>query len=290
MTTTEQHRPTAAGSGASATQSFRTTEQYHGAGAVAPERVSAVVGAVLDAVHRAIREQQVTYPEFQAAKGWLIEVGEGGEWPLFLDVFVEHVVEQVAAETQQGTKGTILGPYYLPDAPRLPARAALPMRPDEKGTPLDFTGQVRDLDGNPVAGAELDVWQADADGYYSGFAPDIPAGNLRGVVVTDEQGRFEIRTVRPAPYQIPTDGPTGKLITAAGWHPWRPAHLHLLVRAPGHRQITTQLYFAGGKWLDSDVAEAVKPELVLTPEDSGDGTQRVSYDFVLERAEPAAAA
>jgi catechol 1,2-dioxygenase len=282
--TTTQPSPTAAGSGASATESFRTSEQYRGASAVPPERVSAVARAVLAGVHQAIREQQVTYPEFQAAKAWMIEVGEGGEWPLFLDVFVEHVVEEVAAQTQHGTKGTILGPYYLPDQRRLPASTTLPMRPDEKGTPLVFAGQVRDTEGNPVPGAELDLWQADDQGYYSGFAPDIPEGNLRGVVVADDEGRFEVRTIQPAPYQIPTDGPTGALIGAAGWHPWRPAHLHLLVRAPGHRQITTQLYFTGGEWLDSDVAEAVKPELVLTPEDQGDGTRRATYDFVLERA------
>ena len=280
--TTTQPSPTAAGSGANATEAFRSVQ--HETADVSPERVSTVVRAVLEGVHQAIRDNDVTYPEFQAAKAWLIEVGEGGEWPLFLDVFVEHVVEEVAARTQQGTKGSILGPYYLPGAKRLPARTALPARPDEAGTPLLFTGQVRDLDGNPIAGAELDIWHADEQGYYSGFAPDIPEGNLRGVVVTDDEGRFEISTVQPAPYQIPTDGPTGKLITAAGWHPWRPAHLHLIVRAPGHRPITTQLYFEGGEWLDSDVAEATKPELVLDPQDRGDGTRTSTYDFVLERA------
>jgi catechol 1,2-dioxygenase len=263
---------------------------YQAARQVPPERVDAVVRAVLDGVHTAIREHKVTYPEFQAAKAWLIQVGEGGEWPLFLDVFVEHVVEEVQAETQQGTKGTILGPYYLPGQTRVTSPAALPMREDEKGTALVFAGQVRDHDGNPVGGAEIDIWQADADGYYSGFAPHVPEGNLRALVVADDEGRFEIRTVQPAPYQIPTDGPTGKLIEAAGWHPWRPAHLHLIVSAPGHRAITTQLYFRGGEWLDSDVASAVKPELVLDPEDQGDGTRRVQYDFALERDEGARAA
>ncbi len=283
MTTVES--PTAAGSGANATASFRTTEAYHsGAAAVSPERISTVVKAVLQGVHQAIRDNDVTYPEFQAAKAWLIEVGEGGEWPLFLDVFVEHVVEEVAARTQEGTKGTILGPYYLPEQTRLSSTATLPMREDEQGTRLVFSGQVRDVDGTPLGGAEVDIWQADDQGYYSGFAPHIPDGNLRGVVVTDDEGRFEITTIQPAPYQIPTDGPTGQLITAAGWHPWRPAHLHLLVRAPGHRTITTQLYFQGGEYVDSDVAEAVKPELILEPQERGDGTNAVTYDFVLERA------
>src|SRR5437763_3021566 len=179
MTTTEKHTPTAAGSGASATESFRRSSSQ-GGGTVSAERVDAVVRAVLEGVHAAIRREQVTYPEFQAAKNWLIEVGEGGEWPLFLDVFVEHVVEEGAARTQTGTKGSILGPYYLPGQKRLPAKAALPMRDDEAGTPLLFSGQVRDVDGTPLGGAEIEIWQADDQGHYSGFAPHLPEGNRRG--------------------------------------------------------------------------------------------------------------
>ncbi len=276
--------PTAAGSGASASASFRSTAAYSAAGAQSStERVDALARALLGAVHQVIRDHQVSYPEFQAAKRWLMDVGEGGEWPLFLDVFIEHAVEGVAAKSQQGTKGTILGPYYLPEQVRLDSPATLPTRPEEKGTPLVFRGQVVDLGGAPVAGAELDVWQADEQGYYSGFAPHIPAGNLRGVVVAGADGRFEISTIQPAPYQVPTDGPTGALIAGAGWHPWRPAHLHLVVSASGHRTVTTQLYFTGGQWLDSDVAQATKPELILDPADRGDGTREVTYDFVLER-------
>ena len=285
MTSSTTSSPTAAGSGASATQSFRATEKYQGAVAASPERVSAVVRDLLQAVHDVIRRQEVTYPEFQAAKAWMIEVGEGGEWPLFLDVFVEHAVEEVQAAAQHGSKGTILGPYYLPGAQRLPSPATLPMRDGEKGTPLVFAGQIRDLDGKPIPAAEIDIWMADDDGYYSGFAPHLPEGNLRGLVVADDDGRFEIRAIQPAPYQIPTDGPTGKMIEAADWHPWRPAHLHLIVSAPGHRAITTQLYFRGGEWLDSDVAEAVKPDLILDPQEQGDGSRRVDYDFVLEPTE-----
>ena len=280
--TTTQDSPTAAGSGANASDAFKASKERRGAAAVAPERVDAVVSAVLGGVHAALREHKVSYPEFQAAKSWLMEVGETGEWPLFMDVFVEHVIEEVAAEQQQGTKGSIEGPYYLPDQLKLGSTCDLPRRADEKGTPLVFEGQVRTLDGTPLGGAEVDIWHADADGYYSGFAPHLPDGNLRGVVIADEEGRFAVSTVQPAPYQIPTDGPTGKLIEAAGWHPWRPAHLHVMVRAEGYRTVITQLYFAGGEWLDSDVAEATKPELILDPVDDGSGTRRSSYDFDLE--------
>src|SRR5271165_3378651 len=98
------------------------------------------------------------------------------------------------SRNQKGTKGTIEGPYYLPNQVRLPATAELPHRDGEKGTPLTLSGQVRDLGGAPLAGAEVDIWHADSDGYYSGFAPGIPDGNLRGVVVTDQDGRFAINT------------------------------------------------------------------------------------------------
>jgi catechol 1,2-dioxygenase len=274
--------PTAAGAGATASEVFRASRAATGTDATGTERLDEVARAVLHAVHDVIREKNVTYPEFFAAQQWLMDVGEGGEWPLFLAVFVEHAVEEAAARTQRGTLGSIQGPYYLPGQPRQPSPATLPTRPDEKGDPLVFAGRVTGLDGQGIAGAELDFWQADADGYYSGFAPHIPEGNLRGVVVTDDTGRFEITTIRPAPYQIPTDGPCGQLIAAAGWHAWRPAHLHLFVRAPGHRQITTQLYFHGGEWLDSDVAESTKPELVLDPAPGPDGRLHSEYDFVLE--------
>lgn len=282
--TTTQSSPSAADSGANASEAFRSSAERRGAAGTSQERADRLIRRTLEAIHQVIREEEVTYPEFQTVKRWVMDVGTGGEWPLFLDVFMEHQIEAVAARTQQGTTGSIEGPYYLAGQQRFDAVVTLPMRPDEKGEKLVFSGQVRDLDGQPLAGAEVDFWQADADGYYSGFAPHLPEGNLRGVVVTGADGRFEITTIKPAPYQIPTDGPTGAMIAAAGWHPWRPAHLHLMVRADGHRQVVTQLYFTGGEWLDSDIATATKDDLVLDPAHHDDGSWSVQYDFVLEAA------
>ncbi|RJQ85464.1 catechol 1,2-dioxygenase [Amycolatopsis panacis] len=280
--TAAHHLPTAAGSGASATERFKTDKSGN-AGDTPAERVDLLAREVLEAVHATIRRQKVTYDEYNALKAWLIEVGEAGEWPLFLDVWVEHVVEEVATEHRQGNKGTIEGPYYAPDAPDQGHRGVVPMRENEPGTPLTWTGRVMSVDGEALPGATVELWQADADGLYSQFAPGIPEWNLRATFTADADGRFEIRTIRPAPYQIPTDGPCGKLIAAAGWHAWRPAHLHVKVSAPGHERLTAQLYFPGDQHNDDDIASAVKPELMLDPRSHGDG-ETVSYDFLLDRA------
>lgn len=285
MTTTETEQTeaaaTAAASGNAATAAFA---QKNRAGAdSSQERVDTLAGELIAAVHDVIRKHKVTYSEYDALKGWLIQVGQDGEWPLFLDVWIEHAVEEVANETREGSKGTIEGPYYVPGSPRLPAEATLPKREDEAGTPLLFQGQVTDVDGTPLPGATIEMWHADNDGLYSQYAPGQPEWNLRGTVVTDDHGNFKIHTIEPAPYQIPTDGSCGKLIAAAGWHAWRPAHLHLKVNAVGHQLITTQLYFKGDNHIADDIASAVKPELVLDPTPAATGRE-VTYNFVLDKA------
>src|SRR5262245_25601195 len=169
----------AAATGASATRTFQ--EKAKAAGTVDPERVATVAGAALAALHDVIRQHNVTYAEYDALKAWLIGVGEDGEWPLFLDVFVEHVVEATVNAARPGSKGTIEGPFYVPGAPALGSEGTLPMRDDEPGTPLDFSGHVLDVDGAPLSGATVEIWHADDLGFYSQFAPALPEWNLRGV-------------------------------------------------------------------------------------------------------------
>jgi catechol 1,2-dioxygenase len=281
----DQNAATAAASGASATERFVHDKAIDAVADTPPERVSTLAREVIEAVHDTIRRHEVTYDEYNALKSWLISVGEDGEWPLFLDVWIEHAVEEVANASREGSKGSIEGPYYVPDAPELPAEATLPMRADEKGTPLAFQGRVTDVSGAPLPGAKIEIWHADDDGFYSQFAPGLPEWNLRGTVIAGDEGDFRIHTMQPAPYQIPTDGSCGKLIAAAGWHAWRPAHLHLKVSAEGHHLITTQLYFTGDAHVEDDIASAVKPELILDPTPTGDGDAReVTYDFVLDPA------
>lgn len=275
--------PTAAASGGSATEVFRQSGKL-GAGAdISVERASALIGDAIKAMNDLAEKHSLTYEEFNIFKAWLIQVGEDGEWPLFLDVFLEHTVEDISTRDRQGSKGSIEGPYYVADAPTLPSPATLPMRDDEKGTQLVFTGSVKDVDGNPLPEAVIELWQADEDGYYSQFAPGIPEWNLRGRVPVDSEGNFEINTIKPAPYQIPTDGSTGKMIAAADWHAWRPAHLHIAVEAPGHQRLIQQLYFPGDQHNDDDIASAVKPELMLDPRPNDDGGETAAYHYQLDK-------
>jgi catechol 1,2-dioxygenase len=274
----------AAASGNAATEGFlQRTQKANIVADVA--RTNRIATRLVKALNDVAREENVTYDEYNVFKAWLIKMGTDGEWPLFLDVWLEHTIEENHNADKQGSKGTIEGPYYVPGSPDHAAGSGtIEMRADEPGTPLRFFGQVTSVAGVPLPNAQIELWHADDLGFYSQFAPGLPEWNLRGTFHTDDQGNFEIHTIQPAPYQIPTDGACGDLIAAAGWHAWRPAHLHLKVVADGHHLITTQLYFVGDSHLSDDVAGAVKPELILDPTKLDGGKAEVRYDFVLDPA------
>ena len=171
-----------------------------------PERVSLLARELLEAVYGIIRRHDMTYPEYDALKAWLIQVGADGEWPLFLDVFVEHVVEEVTSAAREGSKGAIEGPFSRRGA-GVGAKATLPMRDGEPGTPLVFHGQVHAVDGTPLAGAEVDIWHCDNDGY----SPSSPRASPSGTCAAGSRrpdGQFRIHTIQPAPARSRPTGPT----------------------------------------------------------------------------------
>jgi len=212
-----------------------------------------------------IRKHRVTHAEYRAATDLIIAEVQAGEMSLLFDVFLEAAATDVGNQDREGSVEAIEGPFYLPGAPWLEGpRHVLPQRPDEAGIPLVFHGQVTTEAGKPLAGVELDLWNADAKGLYSQIHPGIPDWNLRGRFRSDDEGRFEVRTIVPPPYEIPKDGPTGTVLNALGRHFFRPAHLHVKLRHPHFGERTSQLYFEGGPYLDSDVANAVRTELVIT--------------------------
>jgi protocatechuate 3,4-dioxygenase beta subunit len=158
------------------------------------------------------------------------------------------------------TESTVLGPFYVPGAPERGYGESMSGEP--AGTPAWVHGRVLDTDGNPIAGAELDVWQNGDDQLYAVQRPEAPEDHLRGRYKTRDDGSYAFLAVRPVPYPIPYDGPVGAMLTATGRHPWRPAHIHMIVRAPGYHTVTTHIFDRASEYLDSDAVFAVKPSLM----------------------------
>jgi catechol 1,2-dioxygenase len=209
-----------------------------------------------------MRRHKITHDEYRRATEILVATVKAGEGSLLCDVFFEAEAVDLGNIGRQGSVGAVEGPFYLPNAPRLEVPYVLPQRADEAGDVLLFSGRVTSPDGTPLAGAELDMWQADAAGLYSNIQPDVPEWNLRARFQSGPDGTFEVRTIVPPPYEIPKGGPTGVVLSALGRHSFRPAHVHLKVRHPQYGELTSQLYFDGGDYLDSDVANAVREGLV----------------------------
>ncbi len=185
------------------------------------------------------------------------------------------LVDALAHELPPGaTESTVIGPFYVPGAPMREYGESM-VQEEGAGVPAWVHGRVLDVDGNPIAGAEIDVWQNGADMLYAVQRPEAEEDHLRGRYLTRDDGTYAFVAVRPVPYPIPHDGPVGHLLEAAGRHPWRPAHIHIIVRAPGYRTVTTHVFDAASEYLDSDTVFAVKPSLLRTfVERSPDDPQR----------------
>jgi hydroxyquinol 1,2-dioxygenase len=165
------------------------------------------------------------------------------------------------AQPPGATEATVLGPFHVEDAPQLPQGSDLAR--GAPGHPLFADIEVVDQTGAPVAGAEVDIWQADRDGLYDVQRPELGATRrARALMRSDAQGRLRFRALEPTPYPVPTDGPVGRLLLATGRHPWRPAHLHFLVRAPGFAPLVTHLFRDPDPYLDSDVVFGVRSSLI----------------------------
>jgi hydroxyquinol 1,2-dioxygenase len=262
-------------------------------------RLRQIMTALVGHLHAFVREVELTEAEWLAATEYLAAVGQmtddkRKEYILLSDVLgVSMLTVMINGRTPPGaTPNTVLGPFHIEDSPVIEAGGTLPG--DAEGTPVYVSGTVRGLDGAPIAGALLDVWQADEAGDYETQIPDCEA-RLRGLQYTDDQGRYGFWTVSPRGYSIPMDGPVGALMRRTEISHYRPAHVHFLISAPGYRTVVTHLVRQDAQYLESDVVFGAKDELV-TPfvghaagvaPDGRTMTQpfeTVSYDFVLVEA------
>jgi protocatechuate 3,4-dioxygenase beta subunit len=231
-----------------------------------------------------IRELGVTDSEWRKVLAFLGNVVAADELVLLSDVLgLSVLVDDITHGQSAGTASNIEGPYYRAGAPLVRSPAVI-CRPDEPGEPLTVSGVVRGSRGEPIPHAVVDVWQAAADGRYEHQDETQPKWNLRRRIEVDEQGRYEFRTVLPAPYEIPKDGPVGALLRAVERSAFRPGHIHYRVTAEGYEPVTTMVFIAGDRWLDSDAVWAVKEDLVVNVEDTPGGERRMSFDITLAPA------
>jgi protocatechuate 3,4-dioxygenase beta subunit len=267
---------------------------------VKDERLRQVITSLLSHLHAFATEVNLTQDEWAAGIAFLTAAGHitddtRQEFILLSDTLgLSMLVDELDHRADHGeTESTVLGPFWVADAPWRADGEVIARTED--GDPLHVAVRVLSSSGEPVEGAVLDTWQAARSGLYDVQDPSQPPGNLRGRFHTDASGAVSFWTVRPAPYPIPDDGPVGRMLAALGRHPWRPAHVHFRVSAEGHQPVTTHLFDATSAYLDSDTVFGVKPSLVLdfatvtgpVPDALGGGSSHaeLTHDFVLAKAE-----
>jgi len=262
-------------------------------------RIRQISEAVVRHLHNLVREIRPSQEEWGFAIDFLTRTGKmcddkRQEFILLSDTLgVSMLVDAINHGGGEGvTESTVLGPFYVEGPPEPPHGADIAGGVD--GEPLLVTGTVATPDGEPLAGAIVDVWHSDDHGFY-----DVQKGAGEGTAMrarfrSDAGGRFHFWTIKPAAYPIPDDGPVGDMLKAQGRHPWRPAHVHFMIEAPGYAKLVTHVFVAGDPYLDSDAVFGVKDQLIreFVRHPAGqapDGRQmdrpyeHLHYDFGLNR-------
>ncbi len=266
-------------------------------------RLKEVMTSLVRHLHAFAREVRLTEAEWMSGIEFLTATGhitdeKRQEFILLSDTLGLSMltVAQNHAAPAGVTESTVFGPFHVAASPDF--ENGDDIAGGAPGEPMFADCRVMGEDGSVIAGATIDVWQSDADGFYDVQIAGLDQHRARGTFRSDADGRFWFRSILPSAYPIPTDGPVGAMLVATGRHPWRPAHLHFLIRAEGYETLITHVFRDGDPYLESDVVFGVRSSLVATYLERAAGTgphpeqpaayYTLDYDFVLQRA-PAAA-
>jgi hydroxyquinol 1,2-dioxygenase len=240
-------------------------------------RLAEIAESLVRHLHSFVREVKLTEKEWFQGIEFLTRTGHlctptRQEFILLSDVLgITMLVDALSNQRPaEATQNSVLGPFFREDRPQYPDAADI--SDGVPGTPLFFEGRVLDRAGTPVAGAAVDVWHSDAEGHYDVDIPGLSETAMRGMFKTDDNGHFSFRSIRPAAYPIPGDGTVGQLMDATGRSLMRPAHVHLLIEAPGFQRVTTMLFPSDDSYLDADPVFGVKESLVAAYENFEAGT------------------
>jgi len=231
-------------------------------------RLKQILESLVTHLHDFVRDVKLTEAEWMQGIEFLTATGQmcdakRQEFILLSDTLGVSMLTVALnqAKPTGATEATVFGPFHVDDAPVVPQGADIAV--GAPGMPLFVEARVRSLAGGSIAGAEVDVWQADEEGLYDVQRPELgDARRARGVLHTDAEGVVRFRSIVPTAYPVPTDGPVGRMLVATGRHPWRPAHVHFLIRAAGYQPLTTHIFREPDPYLDSDVVFGVRSSLI----------------------------
>lgn len=248
-------------------------------------RLKEIMTSLVAHLHAFAREVKLTEEEWFKGIDFLTRVGRKTddrrqEFILLSDTLGLSmlVVAMNNGKPRGATESTVFGPFYVQGAPHY--ECGDDVANGASGTPCLVRGCVRDIHGRPVAGARIEVWQADAEGKYD-VQRDGDGHRARGTLISQPDGTYAFRSIVAEAYPIPDDGPVGDMLRATRRHPWRPAHLHFMISAPGYETLVTHVFRSGDRYLDSDAVFGVRQSLIAEWVPQPDGTWLVEFDFVL---------
>ncbi|MFG3206489.1 dioxygenase [Streptomyces sp. NPDC048192] len=255
-------------------------------------RLAEVLESLVRHLHAFVRDVELTEDEWARGVDFLTRTGHmctpaRQEFILLSDVLgITMLVDALSnRRPAKATQNSVLGPFFREDRPQ--HADAADISGGLPGTPLFFEGRVVDRDGAPVTGAAVDVWHSDAEGHYDVDVPGRVDPAMRALFRTDDTGHFRFRSIRPSSYPIPGDGPVGELMRATGRSLMRPAHVHLLIEAPGFQRVTTMLFPSDDPYLDADPVFGVKESLIESytayAADAGPCSGRTDVPYTLLR-------
>lgn len=252
-------------------------------------RLREVMASLIKHLHGFVKDVELTQDEWEAAIDFLTRTGQLSddkrqEFILLSDTLgVSMLVDAIQhRRPEAATENTVFGPFHVDGAPVLNMGANISL--DGKGESCLYQGRVLDLDGNPIAGASIDVWSDNSEGFYDVQQPNQqPTWNNRGVFITGADGCYEFIGIKPVAYPIPDDGPVGQMLGNLGRHPWRPAHMHFMLNHPNFERIVTHTFVAGDPYLISDTVFGVKESLILDyfPCSNGQAMWQANFDFIM---------
>lgn len=229
-------------------------------------RLAQVMALLVKHLHAFVAESQLTKEEWMRGLEFLtqsaaITDAERNEFSLLSDIMGISSMVDVVSQPEGGTSSSVLGPFHNHDSVLHPN--GVDLTGDQPGQKTWLHGRVLDVQGQAIAHAELDFWQNADNGLYPAQDPAQDPQNLRCKICCDADGSFNLLTLRPHPYTVPTDGPVGALLAASQRSIWRPAHFHVIVSAPGYVGLVTELFPADSDYLDNDTVFGVREGLIV---------------------------